>query len=115
MRFFSKLTALIAVGSLHCSTAAAMDRDLASYYALALMSSLQAQTHCSGMTRDDGRFAFLLGKVGQHDEDAAAMKDEMKRAALDVRNGLAKVGEAEWCSNIWRLYGPDGTGLIKRQ
>lgn len=115
MRFFKNLAAFTVIFSLYASSAVAMDRELASYYALTLMSSLQAQKHCSGMARDDGRFAFLLSKVGQRPEDNAAMDAQLKQAAIDVRDGLAKVGVAEWCSNIWRLFGPDGTGLIKRQ
>jgi hypothetical protein len=97
------------------SSACAMDQSLASYYALALMTSLKAEKACTGMQRDDIRFSYLLSKVGQGPEDEAAMKAEMKQAAINVQNGLTKVGQAEWCSNIWRLFGPDGPGLIKRK
>lgn len=93
----------------------AMDSSLASYYALALMSSLKAEKVCTGMARDDRRFVLLESKLGQRPEDDTAMKDELKRAAVDIQSGLAKVGEAEWCSNVWRIFGPDGPGLIQRK
>lgn len=92
-----------------------MDKDLASYYATALMASFKAEKVCTGMTRNDARFAYLLSKVGQRPEDEPAMKDALREAAAGLQSGLNKVGAAEWCSNIWRLYGPDGPGLLVRR
>ena len=74
----------------------------------AAVAALTAKNECQGMEINVLKLGEISSLAGVTDAVLAAHEDELSAVIASIRDAVEKAGRADWCSNVWRMMGPEG-------